>query len=447
MKKIALLTAFPLIFAWCIAWNEWDVNTKWGDSETPAISDNTTKPETPTEPEAPVVSDKTPTPEPAKIDKTTLTIEDWDSIKVHYNWTLEDWEKFDSSYDRWEPLNFQVWLWKVVPWFDKWVLWMKIWEKKTLVLAPADAYWEYKKTTVEVVKKEELAQFESQVVKKDKIPNWDSIKVWDVIMWWFNVKSIDWDDVTMWIELVKWNKIPAQWRLFTILEASEYTVTLDVNHPLAWKTLTFEVEIVDADRKEEVKKKLEVFLMWYCPFWEIAAKAIPDLKEALKDWVDLDFHYIATRTWEGYQAKDFKSLHWVPEAEENIRQICIKKHYWNETLIDYMQTRYKNTDNYWKVTDAPKLAYDASWVDAEKINWCVENWEWWKLLAEDVLYTASLWIWASPTWLANNKFQFWGIKAWDIQSKFCKYNSDVEWCKTIIESAAPTSDEGPSCDN
>ena len=158
--------------------------------------------------------------------------------------------------------------------------------------------------------------------------------------------------------------------------------------------------------RTEEKAKLEVFLMGYCPFGEIAAKAIPSILETFKDEVTLDFHYIATKTGDGYSASDFNSLHGVTEAEENIRQLCIKKEYGVKTLVNYMQKRYQNADNYGKVTDDVSLAYEAAGIQGDKINSCVTSGEGGKLLAADIKIAEGLGIGASPTWLANNRYQF-----------------------------------------
>jgi len=197
--------------------------------------------------------------------------------------------------------------------------------------------------------------------------------------------------------------------------------------------------------RTEEKAKLEVFLMGYCPFWEIAAKALPSLQETFWDDLNIDIHFIATKTKEWTTADAFDSLHWVPEAEEDIRQLCIKKYNWVNTLIDYFQERYKNADNTWAVTDAPSLAYEAVWINGETIDTCVSNWEGAKLLEEDIKLAQELNVSWSPTWLANNKFEFGGIEASAIQTEFCKYNSELEGCNTIIENTTSTDWAAPAC--
>ena len=201
-------------------------------------------------------------------------------------------------------------------------------------------------------------------------------------------------------------------------------------------------------QREEKPKTLEVFTMWYCPFGELALKALPQIKEQFKnDDIKIDIHYIADKTGTGYTANDFRSLHWVPEAEENIRQLCIKKYYGIDKLISYAVERYKNADNYGRITDNPKEAMKAVGIDVNKIEQCINSGEWAKLLEEDIKLAQELGIGASPTWLANNKNTFGGIQAQNIQQQFCEYNSDLEGCKTEIKNATTTQNWTPACGN
>ena len=143
-------------------------------------------------------------------DKKNREVKKWDIVSVHYTWKLENWEKFDSSYDRGTPLEFEVWAGQMIKWFDKWVIWMKIWDKKTLTLSPEEAYWEYNKDNIQVVPKDQLQSF-----------------------------------TDAWVKLEKWEILRTQMWEFKIIDADEKNITLDVNHKLAGKTLIFEVELMD----------------------------------------------------------------------------------------------------------------------------------------------------------------------------------------------------------
>lgn len=138
--------------------------------------------------------------------KKTKVVEKWDSVAVHYTGTLDNWEKFDSSLDRWEPIEFKVWAGQMIKWFDEAVIWMKIGDKKTIKLAPEEAYgWK------EVV-----------------IPKADLLSFIDAG-----------------IELKAWWVLPTgQWEI-KILKADENSITIENNHPMAGKTLNFDIELVE----------------------------------------------------------------------------------------------------------------------------------------------------------------------------------------------------------
>ena len=63
-------------------------------------------------------------------------------IQVHYLGKLEDGTKFDSSYDRGEPLSFQIGLRQVIEGWERGLMGMKIGGKRTLIIPPELAYGE-----------------------------------------------------------------------------------------------------------------------------------------------------------------------------------------------------------------------------------------------------------------------------------------------------------------
>src|SRR5690349_20380196 len=66
-------------------------------------------------------------------------VKNGDKVKVHYHGKLTDGTTFDSSAGR-EPLEFEVGAGMMIPGFDKGVLGMSVGEKKTINIAPDDAY-------------------------------------------------------------------------------------------------------------------------------------------------------------------------------------------------------------------------------------------------------------------------------------------------------------------
>ncbi len=67
-----------------------------------------------------------------------------DTVSMNYTGKLENGTVFDSNVDpkfnHVQPFEFQLGAGQVIPGWDKGIVGMKVGEKKTLVIAPADAY-------------------------------------------------------------------------------------------------------------------------------------------------------------------------------------------------------------------------------------------------------------------------------------------------------------------
>ena len=132
-------------------------------------------------------------------------------VKVHYVWkTKDDNKEFDNSNKRWEPLEFEVQAWQMIKGFDDWVVWMKVGDKKTIEISPKDGYGESNPNAIQIIPKEQLADFERN-----------------------------------WIKLEAWAELPTQMWIFKITKVDDKNVTIDTNHALAWKTLIFDVEMIE----------------------------------------------------------------------------------------------------------------------------------------------------------------------------------------------------------
>lgn len=143
-------------------------------------------------------------------EKKNSPVKAWDTVSVHYTWTFEDGKKFDSSYDRGQTLDFEVGSWMMISGFDEAVVGMKIWEKKSVTLAPEKAYWAYDKEKIQTMPRADLKAFEDAGIK-----------------------------------LEAWETLPTQYWEFVIVEANEKEVKVDLNHSLAGKTLKFDIELVN----------------------------------------------------------------------------------------------------------------------------------------------------------------------------------------------------------
>jgi peptidylprolyl isomerase len=133
-----------------------------------------------------------------------------DTVKVHYTGKLEDGTVFDSSQGR-EPLEFTLGTGQLIPGFDAAVVGMAVGENKTVTIPPDQAYGPHHE---QMVVEAERGQF-----PPDADPQ---------IGMQFESGSEDGQKFVVTVTAVEGDKI-----------------TLDANHPLAGKDLTFEIEVVE----------------------------------------------------------------------------------------------------------------------------------------------------------------------------------------------------------
>ncbi|MCB2110006.1 MAG: peptidylprolyl isomerase [Defluviimonas sp.] len=132
-----------------------------------------------------------------------------DLVRIHYTGTLADGSRFDSSEGR-EPLQFTVGSGQIIPGLDRALPGMKTGERKTVTIAPEDAYGP----------RQEGA---AQDVPRDSIPAEIPLEIGTALQ----MRTPTGQSINV-----------------TVAAVSDTTVTLDANHPLAGEELTFDFEIV-----------------------------------------------------------------------------------------------------------------------------------------------------------------------------------------------------------
>ena len=131
-------------------------------------------------------------------------------VKVHYTGKLDDGTVFDSSRER-SPFEFTLGTGSVIPGFEKGVMGMKTGESKTVTISPEDAYGQKRDELIADVKKSQFPPDITPTVGQQ-----------------LQMQQPDGRPLNV---------------MVTHIEGEE--VTLDANHPLAGKTLTFEIELVE----------------------------------------------------------------------------------------------------------------------------------------------------------------------------------------------------------
>ncbi len=130
-------------------------------------------------------------------------------VKVHYKGTLADGTVFDSSEGR-EPLSFTVGGGNMIPGFEKAVLGMKLEESKTVQIPCEEAYGQKRDDLIQEINKSLLPEGMQPEIGQ-KLQSQDQTGRSFVV---------------------------------TVTGIQESTITIDGNHELAGKDLTFEIKLV-----------------------------------------------------------------------------------------------------------------------------------------------------------------------------------------------------------
>lgn len=133
-----------------------------------------------------------------------------DIVKVHYIGTLDDGTIFGSSEGR-DPLEFQLGERRVLPAIEEAVVGMNVGESKKTKIPADEAHGHHRPELVLVVKREEFPE---------------------------NINSEVGQQLLM-------RQPTGQELQVTVTNADQESVTLDGNHPLAGKDLTFELQLVE----------------------------------------------------------------------------------------------------------------------------------------------------------------------------------------------------------
>ena len=134
-----------------------------------------------------------------------------DTVKIHYTGTLDDGYKFDSSYDHLEHLEFTFGRGEMIRGFEQAVVGMEPGETKIVRIASNQAYGRHNPEKVIQVSRSKMPEGLEQEIGmrvQGSMPDGQTVE-------------------------------------FTIVSLTESEVTLDGNHSLAGKDLTFDIELLE----------------------------------------------------------------------------------------------------------------------------------------------------------------------------------------------------------
>ncbi len=139
------------------------------------------------------------------------TVKKGDKVKLHYIGKLADGTVFDSSRERGEPFNFVVGKGMVISGFEDGVVGMKTGDKKTLDISPEKGYGHRNEELVMEIPRSHLPpDIKPKAGNMMKIPTREG-------------------------QIIE----------VQITRVDQKAIEVDANHPLAGKTLIFELELID----------------------------------------------------------------------------------------------------------------------------------------------------------------------------------------------------------
>lgn len=145
-----------------------------------------------------------------KGEEVKLMANNGDTVRVHYTGTLSDGNVFDSSLER-EPMEFTIGEGKVIPGFESAVNGMKVGETKTVTIPPDQAYGQ---------------RDENRLIEIDKAQLPPDLN----------------PEIGQQLQM---RQADGQTMIVSVNDVSDKGITVDANHPLAGKDLTFKIELVE----------------------------------------------------------------------------------------------------------------------------------------------------------------------------------------------------------
>ncbi len=146
-------------------------------------------------------------------------------VTVDYVWTYPDGQVFDTNIESvakenalytpdrtYAPLSFTVWGNQVIKWFGDAVNGLKVGKSRKITVEPKDWYGEYDET------------------KKSRIE-----------------KSLFQE---AWLEAKVWQTYQIGWQIVTVTEITDTEVVVDSNHPMAGKTLIFDITLRSVEKDD-----------------------------------------------------------------------------------------------------------------------------------------------------------------------------------------------------
>jgi FKBP-type peptidyl-prolyl cis-trans isomerase 2 len=305
----------------------------------------------------------------AKLDQTSsCNARIFPIVAVDYIWTLSDGTMFDTSladeakkwwiYDNtrpYEPLTVALGKWETIPWFEEAIFWMKPGDSKTIILSAEQAYWERRDDLVATLTRSQLWDNDFELLQVGSTYNFD---------------------VTQW----------------TVITKNSNSVTIDFNHPLAGKALTFFITIPKSNTQPTQVIKTTT---------ETVNQANTKLGMTWWAWA-YNNTYNTTKLWcrEWWKCDAYL---WDTICTELVPVLCIKEN--TTSAPTNLPTDFYN----WRLSADIQFTKPVAWNTFKTLTdvntFCVENFgQWWRV---GEFHDWKGWWWFYVKWDYSTKSRFW----------------------------------------
>ncbi|MBN2458349.1 hypothetical protein JXB31_04430 [Candidatus Woesearchaeota archaeon] len=226
----------------------------------------------------------------------------------------------------------------------------------------------------------------------------------------------------------------------------EYTNNAEICNEAESAKTEQEKAVIEAEKKElesipkSEKPKVELYVMSFCPYGNMAENTMLPVYELLKDKVEWDIHYIVA-----VQDDTVRSLHGQPEVDQNIREVCVKRDYGMDafwSFVTYVNNNCGSDGSCWEA------AAEAAGADADKIQECFDD-DGLELMKAEAEATNKAGASGSPTMLVNSQRSNYVYKYSQpdyYKKAICAgFSTEPSVCSNVISTTASTAPQGGSC--
>ncbi|MEA3378772.1 MAG: hypothetical protein U9Q69_03975 [Nanoarchaeota archaeon] len=179
---------------------------------------------------------------------------------------------------------------------------------------------------------------------------------------------------------------------------------------------------------EEAEAKLDFYVMSQCPYGTQVEVAVAPILKKFGSAVNFNIYFIGME-----QEGQFMSLHGQAEVNENMRQLCIQKHF-PEGLVDYLSCQNKDI-----------MSADKNWercagqndIDVKLIKDCFNTGEGYNLLRESFKASEEIGALGSPTIYLNGELYNGGRTPESFQIALCQNLKSNPACADVPECGSP----------